>query len=86
MQILQTIEEVHRVFNTSGSSPLLVTCDDFRDWVCKYDRAPKNLFNELLAAKFAKIWGINIPEVALINVKKEHVPFSKFSIQPKLFD
>lgn len=86
MQILQTIEEVHRVFNTSGSSPLLVTCDDFRDWVCKYDRAPKNLFNELLAAKFAKIWGINIPEVALINVKKEHVPFSKFSIQPNLFD
>lgn len=54
MQVLQTIEEVHKIFPTNGSSPILVTCDDFRDWVCKYDRTSKNLFNELIAAKFAE--------------------------------
>lgn len=37
MQVLHTIEDIHKVFDTQGSSPLLVTCEDFRDWVCKYD-------------------------------------------------
>ncbi len=78
MQQLYTIEEAHKIFPTNGSSPILVTCNDFRDWVCKYDRASKNLFNELLAAKFAAIWGIRTPEIALIDVRKEHVPLDKF--------
>lgn len=87
MQRLQTIEEVHRIFPTSGSSPILVTCDDFKDWVCKYDKSPMNLFNELLATKFAEIWGIKTPEIALIKVKKEHVPQDKFpKIPTHLFD
>lgn len=87
MQILQTIEEIHKIFPTNGSSPMLVTCDDFRDWVCKYDRSSKNLFNELIATKFAQIWGIMTPEISLIRVKKEHVPFEKYpKIQSSLFD
>lgn len=87
MQRLNTIEEVHKVFHTNGSSPLLVTCDDFRDWVCKYDKSPMNLFNELLAAKFAEIWSIKTPEIALIKVNKEHVPQDKYpKIAPHLFD
>ncbi len=87
MQILHTIEEIHKIFPTNGSSPALVTCNDFRDWVCKYDRSPANLFNELIAAKFAKIWGILTPEIAFINVKREHVPLSKYpSVQHSFFD
>ena|SRR5690606_28752652 len=87
MKILQTIEEAHKLFRTSGSSPLLVTCNDFRDWVCKYDRSSKNLFNELIAAKFAEIWGIRTPEIALIQVRKEHVPAYRFpNIQFNLFE
>lgn len=87
MQVLQTIEEVHKIFPTNGSSPILVTCDDFRDWVCKYDRTSKNLFNELIAAKFAEIWGIMTPEISLIRVKKEHVPSDKYpTIQSSLFN
>ncbi len=78
MQLLHTIEDVHKVFETQGSSPLLVTCDDFRDWVCKYDRFPKYLFNELIASEFAKIWGIKTPETCLINVKSEHISNDKF--------
>ena len=87
MKILQTIEEAHKLFRTSGSSPLLVTCNDLRDWVCKYDRSSKNLFNELIAAKFAEIWGIRTPEIALIQVRKEHVPAYRFpNIQFNLFE
>jgi hypothetical protein len=87
MKVLYTIEEVHRIFNTTGSSPLLVTCDDFNDWVCKYDRFPKYLFNELIASEFAKIWNINTPETALIIVKSEHIPFEKFpQLQPAYFE
>jgi hypothetical protein len=78
MQLLHTIEDVHKVFETQGSSPLLVTCDDFRDWVCKYDRFPKYLFNEFIASEFAKLWGIKTPETSLIKVKSEHIPSEKF--------
>lgn len=34
MKTLQTIEEAHKMFDTQGSHPLIVTCEDFRDWVC----------------------------------------------------
>ena len=78
MKVLHTIEEVHKVFDTQGSSPLLVTCEDFRDWVCKYDRFPKYLFNELIASEFAKLCDIKTPETSFIKVKPEHVPTDKF--------
>lgn len=75
------------MFTTTGSSPLLVTCNDLNDWVCKYDRFPKYLFNELVASEFAKLWGINVPETSLIKVKKEHVPIEKFpKLNYNLFD
>jgi hypothetical protein len=46
-----------------------------------------NLFNELISAKFAEIWGIKTPDISLIQVKKEHVPQGKFpGIQPYLFN
>ncbi|MCL6220887.1 hypothetical protein [Zunongwangia pacifica] len=78
MQLLHTIEDAHKIFETQGSSPLLVTCDDFRDWVCKYDRFPKYLFNELIASQFARLWGIKTPETCFIKVKSEHIPKEKF--------
>lgn len=74
MKSLQTIEQIHKIFETRGSSPILVTCNDFNDWVCKYDRYPNYLFNELIASEFAKIWGIKVPETAFIKVKEEHIP------------
>ncbi|MFB5944288.1 HipA family kinase [Albibacterium profundi] len=87
MKELETIEIAHKAFHTKGSRPLLVTCNDFQDWVCKYDRTALNLFNEVLASKFAATWGINTPEIAFINVKKEHVPPDRFpKIPTHLFD
>ena len=85
MKVLSTIEEVHKIFDTAGSSPLLVTCDDFNDWVCKYDRFPKYLFNELFASEFAKLWNINTPKTALINVKTEHILLINFLNYSLLF-
>lgn len=78
MEELQTIEEVHKMFQTAGSSPLLVTCDDFNDWVCKYDKFPKYLFNELIASQFASIFGIKMPKTAFIRVNLEHIPVNKY--------
>lgn len=87
MKQLQTIEEAHKMFPTSGSNPLLVTCNDLNYWVCKYDKSPSCLFNELVASEFAKLWYINVPETSLIKVEKDHVPTAKFhKLQPNLFD
>lgn len=75
------------MFETTGSNPLLVTCNDFNDWVCKYDRFPKYLFNELIGSEFAKIWKINTPETSLINVDILYIPFEKYpSLSPILFN
>ena len=79
MKKLNTIQEIHKVYDTRGSSPILVTCDDFNNWVCKYDHSSKKLFNELIASEFAKIWGINVPETSLIQVKIEHLPIKEDS-------
>lgn len=87
MKQLQTIQQVHKMFDTAGSSPLLVTCNDLNDWVCKYDRFPNYLFNELIASEFGKLWGINVPCTSLIKVKAEHIPFEKYkNLQPNFFD
>ncbi len=86
MKKLNTIQEIHKVYDTRGSSPILVTCDDFNNWVCKYDNSSKKLFNELIASEFAKIWGINVPETSLIQVKIEHLPTIKYNtLQPVFF-
>lgn len=85
MKVLHTIEEMHRKFQTQGSHPVLVTCNDLNDWVCKHDRNPNSLLNELLASKFAQIWEIKTPEIALITVKKEHIS-EKFHLPYYLFE
>lgn len=78
MKALQTIEEVHLVFETTGSRPLLVTCNDFNFWVCKYDRYPQSLFKELIASRFATIFKIKTPDTAFIKVNPSHIPIDKF--------
>lgn len=55
MKQLYTIQKVHTIFETGGSSPLLVTCNDYNEWVCKYDKFSNYLFNELIASEFAKL-------------------------------
>lgn len=86
MKRLKTIESVKKIFETPGSYPVLVLCDDFKFWVCKYDKFPIYLFNELLASEFAKIWSIKTPETSLITVKEEHIPDDmRHRLQPLWF-
>ena len=70
MEKLKSIRPIIKKYGTQGSSPILVMANDLNQWVCKY-RDVNQLFNELLAYQFAKIWQINIPEGAFIEIDYE---------------
>jgi hypothetical protein len=60
----------NKISNTAGSSPLLVTCDDFNDWVCKYDRFPKQFYLMNCSVSEFKLWNINTQKTAFIKKVK----------------
>lgn len=83
MELLFSIEEVNKRFETSGSRPLLVHASDMEFYICKYPYHPKDtkLLNEYLAYHFAKIWKLPIPEMKLIDLKREHLPENMLGMQ-----
>jgi hypothetical protein len=86
MQKRSSIQDVIEIFETGGSYPIRVICDDLEDWVCKYDRTTLNLFYEYLAYCFGKIWGLRMPDIAQVSVHEHHIPMDMRSIlQPHLF-
>lgn len=72
---------------TTGDNPLLVTCTDFTDWVCKHGRLNSSpLFNEIIGSRFASIWNLRTPPICLINVNTDHLPDAHLNIvQPAFF-
>jgi len=64
-----TIIEKKNVFNTKGSHPVLVYCNDFSYYVVKYkrNRVATNLFNEYIGASFLKLWDLAIPDFEFIE-------------------
>lgn len=76
MVFLHSIEPIQKVFQTSGSYPVLVTCSDRQKYVCKYVRyAPaEKLFLEYLISNFAKLWKLQIPDYKFVKIKPEHIP------------
>lgn len=71
----QSIQDIEKVFETGGSLPALVTCDDLEDWVCKYDRnSVAMLVNEWIASRFLRIWAVPTPAISLVSVSEDHVP------------
>jgi hypothetical protein len=73
---------------TTGDIPILVTCTDMTDWVCKHSRnSISPLVNEIVGSSFAHNWNLKTPAIALINVATDHVP-SKFApqLQPIFFN
>lgn len=61
---------------TNGSKPLRVLCDDYNQYICKYNKGrgfPFSLFNEYIASCFLKIWKIQAPDFAFVNIEKDHV-------------
>jgi len=84
MSMKESIETIKKKFRTSGSSPVLVLCDDLEYYVCKYDNTLK-LFNELVGASFLQLWNIPVPPFSVVNILSEHVPeemlSSRFNLQ-----
>ena len=88
LEKLKSIQPIIKKYDTQGSSPILVMANDLNQWVCKY-KHKNQLFNELLAYQFAKIWQINIPECALIEIDYEkHIkPFNeKRGLERRFFE
>lgn len=90
MASLQSISLTTKVFETTGSNPVKILCDDLNEYVCKYSRnVPASaLFNEFLAAEFLKIWGLAVPNFNLVNIKPESIRADHIStiVQPGFFN
>ncbi len=78
MEELHSITEIKQedCYETKGSRPVRVLCNDLNYYVCKYhsDKGfPFTLFNEYLAVCFLKIWKLQVPEFAFVRIKREHI-------------
>ena len=81
---VNSIELITRQYST-GERPVLVECDDFCTYVCKYPLSPAisyKLFSEMAGSIFAQVWGLNTPNIALVNIRKEHWPSAKSAPYP----
>lgn len=88
MQQLYSIQTADKKFDTGGSQPVLVTCNDLNSYVCKYNRwsgAAYKLMCEYLGASFLKLWELNVPDFATISVKREHIP-QEYNLNGYYFD
>ncbi|WP_159523705.1 HipA family kinase [Sunxiuqinia indica] len=88
MNSVNSISRPEKVFETSGSQPALILCDDINFYVCKYNRQPggkaTKLFHELLAGHFAKLWELAVPDFKLVHVSPEHIGGYQ-QLQPAFF-
>lgn len=78
MKQLYSIKSIEKTFNT-GEEPVLVTCNDHNSYICKYTRysgSANKLVCELMGSVFAKVWMLNTPEIAIVKVRQEHVPYN----------
>ncbi|MEI6454803.1 MAG: HipA family kinase [bacterium] len=86
---LTSIKEIipEDCFNTRGSHPVKVYCNDGNDYVCKYFNGigpATGLFNEYLAARFFQLWELNVPDFAFVNIQKHH--FEKIPLPHHCFN
>lgn len=88
MEVIRSISSPARVFDTNGSKPALILCDDLDFYVCKYNRISgteaKKLFHEYLAGSFAKLWKLAIPEFRFVLVDPLHIDGHDY-LQPAFF-
>lgn len=77
---LSTSKVIDRTFST-GDLPILVTCNDQKQYICKYMRADSlsayKLTSELIGSILAKYWNLNTPEIVFVKILSEHTkPFA----------
>lgn len=78
MKELHSIKSIDKIYNT-GEEPVLVACNDHNSYICKYSRysgSANKLVCELMGAVFAKQWMLNTPEIAIVKIKREHIPYN----------
>lgn len=78
MKRLYSIKNIEKTYNT-GEEPVLVACSDHNSYICKYTRysgSANKLVCELMGALFAQDWQLNTPEIAMVRVRQEHVPYN----------
>ena len=72
----------------TGSRPFWVMCDDYKTYLCKYNRGepgrPTVLLKEFLAASFLEYWELKGPEFVFIEVDKSHA--ADTGLHPYYFD
>jgi hypothetical protein len=73
---------------STGDNPILVTCADMSDWVCKHGRMSSSiLFSEVIGSTFAQLWDLKTPKISFVNVLHEHLPNEYLNvIQPPFFN
>lgn len=73
---------------TTGDNPILVTCSDMADWVCKHGRLSSSiLFSEVIGSTFAALWGLKTPQISFVNVNPDHLPSMHLNVvQPAFFN
>jgi hypothetical protein len=73
MEILNTIEKYSKAFDTN-QEPLLMMCNNFEEYIVKHQRGSRSkIFVEFAVSKILEYFEVNTPEVAIINVRKDHV-------------
>lgn len=82
----QSLYRSEHMFMT-GENPILVTCSDMSDWVCKHGRLyPSVLFSEVIGSTFAQLWDLKTPQISFVNVLTEHLPNEYLNVvQPAFF-
>ncbi|MEJ0104155.1 MAG: hypothetical protein WDO19_17025 [Bacteroidota bacterium] len=78
MAYLDSIEsvETHNVIQTN-TLPVVVHCNDLNYYYCKHHPgigAAHRLITEYLAARFLRIWNLQVPDFAFVRIAQEHVP------------
>lgn len=88
MKEIRSISSPEKVFDTNGSKPALILCNDLDFYVCKYNRnhgtEAKKLFHEFLAASFAKLWKLAVPDFNIVLVDPRHIEGHDY-LQPVFF-
>lgn len=74
LPVIYSLKPIEHQYRT-GEEPVLVICSDKHSYICKYMRstsASYKLASELLGSALARLWRINSPETAIVNIKPNH--------------
>lgn len=74
-KLLHSLERV-KFLRDTGQRPLVVSCNDTHDYLCKYATGlpAHELMTEWVVWHLAKSYGLSIPDMAVVNLLPEHIP------------